>query len=185
MVRTIFFAAAFAIIAAGCGLSVSPSNRDESADIRQELESLKGQLEELKSKQAQDDIDRLLKDFDQIAFLKPGDSGYSTIGYDLGVLTVELADISAYANGSKASLRFGNPLASTVTGLKIKLDWGKTDENGIADKDSAKTKQLTLTDPLLSGSWTTVPVVLEGVPPTELGFVRIGEVAHTGIRLTR
>ncbi|MDO5506392.1 MAG: DUF3251 domain-containing protein [Pseudoxanthomonas suwonensis] len=169
--------------ATGCVPSHSNESRGELDQVRSEVESLKVEFEELKKRQAQDDIDRLFKGLDQIAFLQPGDTGYSTVRYDLGVLTVELADISAYANGSKASIKFGNPLASTVTGLKIKLEWGKTDEDGVVDNDSAKSKQLTLTEPLLSGSWTTVPVVLEGVPPAELGFVRVREVAHTGIRL--
>lgn len=182
MFRAIMMGATI-VVATGCAPSHSNESRSELDAVRNEVEVLRVELEELKKRQVQDDMDRLFKGLDQVAFLQPGDTGYSTVRYDLGVLTVELADISAYANGSKASLRFGNPLASTVTGLKIKLEWGETDEDGVVDNDSTKSKQLTLTEPLLSGSWSTVPVVLEGVPPAELGFVRVREVAHTGIRL--
>lgn len=153
--------------------------------IRQELDAVKAGLAEVKKKQAEHDIDNLLKDFDRIAYMRPGDSGYSTIRYDLGVLTIELADITPYANGSKVRLRFGNPLSSTVNGLKAKIEWGHADENGSPNNNSAKSKDVTFIESLPGGTWTTVTVVLDGVPPTDLGFVRVKDVTHTGIRLTR
>lgn len=158
---------------------------DNSTAMRHELDALKSEVAELKEKQNQDDFDRMFKDFDRIAYLQPGDTGYSTLRYDLGALTVQLADVSPYANGSKVSLRFGNPLASTVNGLKTTIDWGHTDEKGAPDNASAKSKEFTFTDSLRSGSWTTVSLVLEGVPPAELGFVRVKNVSHTGIQLNR
>ena len=161
------------------------TSSNEIAAIRQELDELKAQVEELKTKQNQDDLDRLFKDFDRIAFLQPGDTGYSTVRYDLGVLTVQLADVTPYANGSKVSLRFGNPLASTINGLKATIEWGHTSENGSPDNATAKSKSFTFSESLRSGAWTTVPVVLDGIPPAELGFVRVKNVAHTGILLAK
>ena len=158
---------------------------EQLATMRQEIDAVKAELDELKSKQATLDLDNLIKDFDRIAYMRPGDSGYSTVRYDLGVLTVELADITPYANGSKVSLKFGNPLSSTVNGLQATLEWGRTDENGSPENNSAKSKSVTFTESLRPGAWTTVSVVLDGVPPTDLGFVRIKGVTHTGILLSR
>jgi hypothetical protein len=188
MIR-IFLVLASSSLLAGCNLS-SPSTQPqgqsaEILSIRQELDSVKAELTEIKKKQSEHDFENLVRDFDRVAYLQPGDSGYATVRYDLGVLTVELADITTYANGSKVRLRFGNPLSSTVTGLKAKIEWGRTDENGSPDNSSAKSKTATFTEPLRSGAWTTVDVVLDGVPPTDLGFVRVKDVAHTGIRLAR
>jgi len=169
---------------AGCSSSKQQGHAAELSTIRQELDAMKAELESVKKKQAEHDFDNLLKDFDRVAYMRPGDSGYSTVRYDLGTLTVELADIAPYANGSKVRLRFGNPLSSTVTGLKAKLEWGRTDANGSPDNDSRKSKDFTFTEPLRSGAWTMVSVVLDGVPPTDLGFVRVKDVNHTGIRLS-
>jgi hypothetical protein len=167
----------------GCNQSTSSTQAADFANLREEFDALKTQLDNVKKKQDEHDVENLVKDFDRIAYLRPGDSGYSTIRYDLGVLTVELADITPYANGSKVSLRFGNPLSSTVNGLKATLEWGKMDESGSPDNDSAKSKDVTFNEPLQAGAWTTASVVLDGVPPTDLGFVRVKAVTHTGIRL--
>lgn len=182
----IFLILASCSFLAGCGYSTQQqSQSDELSTIRQELDALKAEMEAVKKNQAEHDLDNLIKDFDQVAYLRPGDSGYSTIRYDLGTLTVELADITPYANGSKVRLRFGNPLSSTVNGLKAKIEWGQTDENGSPNNVEAKSKDVTFTESLQSGAWTTVSVVLDGVPPTDLGFVRVRDVTHTGIRLAR
>lgn len=177
------------VLIAGCDAGNAPASSSTQSNelftLRQELDALKTEVEALKGKQSQDDLDRIFKTFDRAAFLQPGDTGYATVRYDLGVLTIELADVRSYANGSKVSLRFGNPLASTVNGLKTKIEWGHMDENGYPDNASAKSKDFTFTESLGSGAWTTIPVVLEGVPPSELGFVRVKDVTHTGIRLAR
>lgn len=177
----------FGSLLLGCNSSNS-STQLEAAQLitmRQELDAVKTELAETKKKQAEHDFNNLLKDIDRIAYMRPGDSGYSTVRYDLGVLTVELADVTPYANGSKVRLKFGNPLSSTVNGLKTTIEWGHTDENGSPDNASAKSKDVTFTESLRPGAWTTVSVVLEGVPPTDLGFVRVKGVTHTGILLAR
>ena len=146
---------------------------------------LKEELASLKEKQEQAAFKLLLRDFEGVAYLRPGDSGYSTVRYDLGVLTAQLSNVEPYANGSRFTLKLGNPLYSAISGVKAKIEWGRTDENGSADNDSAKSKDITLSESLLPGAWTSTQIVLEGLPPTDLGFVRIRDVAHTGIKLNR
>ncbi|SHF23174.1 Protein of unknown function [Thermomonas hydrothermalis] len=153
--------------------------------MKEELRAVKDQLSKLQEKQQQDDLNNLVKDLDGIAYLQPGDSGYSVVRYDLGTLTIQIADIAPYANGSKVALKLGNPLYSTVEGLKAKIEWGRVDENGFPDNESVKSKEVTLNESLRPGAWTTVPIFLDGIPPTDLGFVRIRDVSHTGIRLNR
>ena len=62
------------------------------------------------------EFDKLISKINQFAFLTPGSDGYSTVSFDLGTLTVSLNDIKPYANGSKITLEFGNPLATTNNG---------------------------------------------------------------------
>jgi hypothetical protein len=159
------------------------------AELQAEVTTLKDQVGALKAqveKQKQDhELEKLLASFENIAFLTPGAEGYAVVTYDLGALTVQLADVKPYANGSKATLKFGNPLAATVTGLKLTIDWGRVDANNSPDNSKQKSKDLTLTQEIRSGAWSSVPIVLDGIPANELGFVRVREVTHTGVRLTR
>jgi hypothetical protein len=120
----------------------------------------------------------------KVAYLTPSDEGYSVLHMDLGALSVSLSDVTAYANGSRVVLVFGNPMSARLNGLKMAIDWGSVDGKGLPINDKQHTKQLTLSVAIRSGAWTRVQVVLEGVPPSELGFVRIREVEHTGISLS-
>lgn len=148
--------------------------------VQEELDALKEQVLELRQKMNWKEV---TEDWDRIAFLTPGDEGYSTVGFDLGTLTVQLTDVKPYANGSKVTLRFGNTLSSSITGLKLTVDWGRVKTAGGPDNDSQKSKEANFVQTIRAGAWTAVPIVLEGVPPTELGFVRVSKVSHTGIRL--
>ncbi len=156
--------------------------QQEIASAKNEIASLKAEFAELKR---QREFEQIFKDFDKIAYLTPGSEGYSTIRFDLGVLTISIGNVVEYANGSKVTLNFGNPLSTTISGLKAKIEYGEVDEKGIAQNETAKTKEITFSESLRSGSWTRVNVVLDGIPSSKLGFVRVREVSHTGIILTK
>src|SRR6266496_305209 len=149
-------------------------------DTEKKLAILQGTVTELKGSKQWDD---LVKDWDKIAYLTPGAEGYSTVGFDLGVLTVKLDDVKPYANGSKVTLRFGNVLSSAIDGLTATIEWGRVNDKGVADNTSAKSREMIFNQTLQGGAWTSIPVVLEGLPPTELGFVRVSKIHHTGIKL--
>jgi len=171
----------FALLIVGCQNDSRVSELEmKLGDANKKIEALAGKIEELKKDR---EFDKLVKDNEGYAFLTPGSDGYAPIRYDLGVLTVRLADIKPYANGSKVTLEFGNTLSATVTGLKATLQWGKVDEKGFSIAEQTKSKEVTFTESLQSGAWTRVSVVLDGVPPSEFGFVRLIDVSHSGIQL--
>jgi hypothetical protein len=118
-----------------------------------------------------------------VAYLTPGSNGYSVVNSDLGLLIVSLDNIQPYASGSKVTLRFGNLMAGRINGLKAKLEWGSLDKKGKPINEKTKSREVKFNESLRSGSWTRVDVVLEGISPTELDFVRVREVEHTGISL--
>lgn len=146
----------------------------------QSIANLEANIKELRF----DELLRKISD-NNVVFIEPGSQGYSPIKFDLGVLTVSLDDVKAYANGSKVSLRFGNPLSSTINGLKLTIDWGTLDANGQPQKEKEKTKDITLAESLREGAWTSVAVVLDGVPPSEFGYLRLKNITHQGISLAR
>ncbi len=158
------------------------SNEAEITKLQEQIESLKESNENLERTV---NFNKLMSDIDKFAYLTPGETGYATIEFDLGVLTVNLEDIKPYANGSKITLNFGNTLSSSINGLKGTFEWGKVDENGSPINALAKTKDITFSETLIGGSWTKVSIVLDGIPPTEFGFLRLKNFSHTGIRLSK
>jgi hypothetical protein len=156
---------------------------DSLALTQQEVGELKTQVEALQNQQA---LAEFLQDADRTVYLTPGSTGYSVIRCDLGFLTVSLDNIQTYANGSRVTLQLGNLTNATINGAKASLEWGRTNEKGLPRLDAAsRSREVTINRSLRPGAWTTVPVVLEGVPPSELGFVRVKSITHTGISLLR
>ncbi len=154
-----------------------------------ELEARIAALES-KQKSLADDLTRTkfqqeLEKLDGVAFLTPDQKGYAAVKFDLGYLTVSLEDIKPYANGSKVRLHIGNLTAARVNGLKAKIGWGSTDKAGIPNNASAKSREVALEESLRSGAWTSIELVLDGVPPAEFGFLRVSDVGHRGIGLSR
>lgn len=147
----------------------------ENDQLRQdtELATLKRQIELLK-----EDIQFSLdaQEWQTRVYLKPDNSGYTSLKTDLGVITVEIKNVVAYANGSKVTLEFGNPLNANINDLKGTIEWGGT---------TSQSRQVTFTQSLKAGAWTKAEVVLEGIKPTEFKFLRIKNVGHGGINLMR
>lgn len=152
------------------------------AALENKVASLENELADLKQTI---EFNQIVNGLDKVAYLTPGSDGYNLVHSDLGVLTVSIDNIVPYANGSKITLQFGNLSAATIDGLKAKLEWGSVDKNGMADNKNAKSRDVSFKESLISGGWTSSDVVLEGVPPQELGFVRLKDVSHSGVRLRR
>lgn len=124
-----------------------------------------------------------MQSWENVAYLTPGSSGYNVVKMDLGVLTVSISNIQPYANGSRVSLVFGNLTSAAIDGMKAKIEWGSVDEKGLPNNKDAKSRDITPTELLQPGTWNKVDVILEGVPPASLGFVRVRDVGHRAIRL--
>ncbi|MBY0469304.1 MAG: DUF3251 domain-containing protein [Burkholderiaceae bacterium] len=148
---------------------------------------LEGKVAELEKKIAdlefQASLQSDMKKWENVAYLTPGSSGYNVVRMDLGVLTVSISNIQPYANGSRVSLVFGNLTSAAIDGMKAKIEWGSVDDKGLPNNTEAKSREITPTELLQPGSWNKVDVILEGVPPSSLGFVRVRDVGHRAIRL--
>ena len=176
--RHLLFAAS--LLVAGCDLTTNTALEKKLEAANAQIASLQKDLTEQKQKI---EFDEFIKSLENIAYLTPGSAGYSSVRFDLGVLTVQLADVKPYANGSKVTLKFGNTLSASINGLKATIDWGRVNEKGTPINESAKSKEVTFTETLRAASWTSTSVVLDALPPNELGFVRVHDVTHTGIQL--
>jgi hypothetical protein len=162
------------LIAAGC------NQPNQVAPLETKLAVLEKKIEEL---EFQVRLNADMKSWDEVAYLTPGSNGYSVVKMDLGNLTVSFANVVPYANGSKVSLLFGNLTSATIDGLKAKIEWGSVNEKGHPNNSTAKSRDVSLNESLAPGAWNKTEVVLEGVPPANLGFVRVKEVGHQAIKL--
>jgi len=177
-----YVALTVALSTVGCEQKRNTAQDAALSGLTTKVEALEKRLESIEQSRS---FDELLRDSDRIAFLTPGADGYSVLRGDLGMMTVSLRNIEPYANGSRVTLQFGNLTSATINGAKVKVEWGKVDAKGIPDNETAKSREVTFTQSLGSGRWTNISVVLEAVPPTDLGFVRIREFGHSGISMLR
>lgn len=110
----------------------------------------------------------------QAVILKPGAAGYGLLESDMGRVAVTIANIEAYAGGSRVTLDFGNPSAARLSGMKARIEWGANDAKGLPmAPTAAQSLSFTAPEPLPPGSWKQYVVDLPGVPPTQLGWVRV------------
>lgn len=153
----------------GCG---NAENEQQLADLKRQVEVLESRMTLLGE-----------ENWSNYAYMTPGNDGYSIIKSDLTPLTVALADIKPYANGSKVKLTFGNISAARIDGLSARIEWGTVNAQGLPDNENQKQREVTLKESLLPGAWSNSEFVLEGVPPADLGFVRVRNLTHRAISL--
>ena len=124
------------LMSTGCGLDSRVDTLQQQ--IKQTNKDLGDLKKDVRTLQNQRNWDNVAKDSGKVAFLTPGDGGYSVLNTDFGTLTVTLVDIKPYAIGSRVVLRFGNPTAATLTDVSASVDWGSVDDKGLANNDSEK-----------------------------------------------
>jgi hypothetical protein len=196
--RVQFRVAAIFLFVAVCGAAVffvPQRGRNKAGDIARkevsnQIQALDRRLQTLDqvlaavSKQSSESYGlKLMDDLRRTAYLNPGMDGYTTIETDVGILTVRLSDVQEYASGSRVTLLLGNLTSAEICGVHAKLEWGKVDEHGSAQSESLHSREITLAQDLLPATWGESQIILEGIAPKELGFVRVMEISHTSIKL--
>lgn len=126
------------------------------------------------------DVERIRERLPEIqaAYLLPDSEGYAVVDFDLGKILVSMKDIKPYANGSKVTLNFGNPLFTAISGLAFDVTWS----NDSLDENPKK-KEFTFISRLEAGAWNRIDVILDGVTPKELAYVYVSNIQHKSIHL--
>lgn len=171
----------------GCEGSKVESTNSELVNKVSELESRlsinEAQLHELKNQVSDVSVNELIRKFEKIVFLKVGTKEFLPITTEVGVITVNLSNIEPYANGSKVSIVFGNPLSATINNAKFTVDYGSLDKDGLVIDATEKSKEISLIEPLSAGSWNKTELLLEALPVSELGYIRIHSLTVSNIGL--
>lgn len=87
-----------------------------------------------------------------IAFINTGSTSFETIKTMIGTITVNIADVQPFANGSKVKLVFGNPHSANLSSVKFTIDYGSLTKEGALKDGTEKSKEITLPDTLYAGS---------------------------------
>jgi hypothetical protein len=180
MMKNFIAAGVTAAILTACG-----GAEQKIAQLESRLGTLEAEVKRLDEQALDISTEHLLNKLEKIALLKPGDQGYSAVRFDLGIVTVKIADIKPYASGSKVSLEFGNLSSARIDGLKAQIEWGKMNERGFPSSDGPKSQEFKFNSSLSPGAWTQTVVVLDSIPPADLGFIRLKNISHTGIVLRK
>jgi hypothetical protein len=158
------------------------SGCNDNKELLSRIKALEDNLESLKSTV---EINEFVSQFsnNNVAFLKPGDGGYSVVNFDLGKLTIAIDNATQYAGGVRVTFKIGNTLSSTITELSADFEYGQLNENKTPTENIIR-KKVKFQDELKGGSWNKTTVVLEGIELKDLGYIRIKNLSHSGIKLT-
>jgi multidrug efflux pump subunit AcrA (membrane-fusion protein) len=122
---------------------------------------------------------------EKFATLQPNSDGYAVIRATLGQITVDIESVTASANGTAVTLKFGNPLHCDLRDVEMTVRYGAINSAGQPVEETAKTKQVNLGKTLRGGMFTKARIGLDDIKPADLGFVSIGNIHHASIALAQ
>lgn len=173
VVRPALLVATLAVLLAAC-------ERSRVETLEREVAQLK---EAFDKQQKEFDADReaveLLLDAGETVTLKPTDQTYDAIWHDLGAFAIALSEVTPTSSGSRVKLRLGNLASAPVNNIQAKVEWGQDPEESPAPYSERRS----LGRVLPPGVWSEVTLDLDGVPPPQLGYIRISELTIGSVSL--
>lgn len=168
----------------GCDSKSSTADLENKINAMSEkLDANQAEIELLKKETSKVSMNDMFRDWETVAFINTGSTAFESIKTMIGTITVNIADIQPFANGSKVALVFGNPHSANLSSVKFTIDYGSLNKDGTIKDGTEKSKEISLPDVLYAGSWARSPVVLEGLPVSELGYIRIHNLSIASISL--
>jgi hypothetical protein len=110
--------------------------------------------------------------------LTPGSDGYQVLRHPLGSSTISLKGVKVHERGSAITLEIGNTTSVHITGLSMEI--GHRDPK---DGSTERSSKFEVPQTLEPGKATQVTVVLEGLDPAVVSYVRVSDFQPKGIRL--
>jgi hypothetical protein len=107
--------------------------------------------------------------------LAPGLDGYQVIRHDLGSATLSLKEVKAHPQGSVITLEIGNLTSANITGTKMTVSYASGHIEHPLEYDVQET--------LAAGKATRIHLVMRGVNPSDLSYIRVSNFQPKGIAL--
>lgn len=162
-----------------CGCSKS---KEQEGKVNSNTEQ-KITIEQLDKRLRELELTDIYKDFDKIAFITLSEKKFQTINSSIGAIAFLVEDVKPYANGASIKILIGNPINATLSDVKFKIDFGQLDEKNIPIADNERTKDVILINSLKKGSWNKEEIILGGIQPENLGYIRIHDFSFGAMSL--
>jgi hypothetical protein len=109
-----------------------------------------------------------------------GADGYQAIRHHLGSATLSLKEAKAHEKGTVITLEIGNPTSAQVVGVTMEIGYQDPSDGSIERSSKYDVKQT-----LEAGKTTKVTLILEGVNPSAVSYIRVSDFQPKGIRLIK
>jgi hypothetical protein len=101
---------------------------------------------------------------------------YQRIDTETAAFLISVNDASPYVDGYRVKLSIGNPYCGTYSGFKLNVSWNtavsKIRQMGWDKwKQNERTKEISYTETLMPGSWTSVDLLLPATTADQLGYL--------------
>jgi Protein of unknown function (DUF3251) len=110
--------------------------------------------------------------------LNPGSNDYQVIRHQLGSATLSLNEVKAHDKGSAITLEIGNLISVHITGAAMTIGYQDPSDPSVESSLKYDVKQT-----LEAGKSTKVTLILEGVNPSAVTYIRVSDFQPRGIRL--
>lgn len=110
--------------------------------------------------------------------LAPGMEGYQVLRHDLGSATLSLKEVKAHDKGSAITLEIGNLTSAHITGAAMTIGYQNP-----SDPSGEASLKYDVQHTLEAGKATKVTLILEGVRPSQVTYIRVSDFQPKGIRL--
>lgn len=110
-------------------------------------------------------------------YLLPGANTPARLSSQLGMMKMSLVNVAADANGTAATLRIQGESTTPFPAFTGTLEWGQlqgTTEN--YQEVNVRNQQFSVPASVLAPGDVSIPVKLNGITPTQPGFIRIHDI---------
>ncbi|MCL6326282.1 DUF3251 domain-containing protein [Pectobacterium polaris] len=160
------------ILLAGCAEQRQmPKLQNQIGQLNQQLQTLTDQATALERQNA------LNSQSTSGVYLLPAAQTSTVLESSIGRLNVSLRNIETEANGTSALLHIRTLDAKGLPAFGAQLDWGRLDPvSGKPLAGDTQTQSFVVSPTLLPKAEAIIELRLSGLPPEELGFVRLHQV---------
>lgn len=110
-------------------------------------------------------------------YLLPGSNTPARLNSQIGNLQMSLSNISAEANGTRATLTIKGESNDPLPAFTGKVEWGQIQGTTESVQEvNVQTQQIAAPASVLAPSDVALPLRLPGITPDQLGFVRIHDI---------
>lgn len=118
-----------------------------------------------------------------LAYLSPGDSGFSAVRTPLGVVLFRIHDVQPFASGSRVTLRVANLTGIAFTDMKMRVTYASTDAPSSPDSSAPLSKDHEILGVIPHGVWQFHTITLDGIAPEKLATLDISDVTPQTVYL--